>query len=156
VPIRHIQAHSCKHCCSAKAISITYSEFVFVALVIRACAILSSAARLALQYFSTLTHNTIFEIKLLNVQCMPWFSLHLSSETFAILRRTEGNVIKNVYWSPCKVNVISCQIVVNLQSSQKLTEEYSNIKHHENRFSRAELFHVDGQTDRHDEADRLF
>jgi hypothetical protein len=28
-------AHSCDHCCSGKAIKITYSEFVFVAFGIR-------------------------------------------------------------------------------------------------------------------------
>jgi hypothetical protein len=32
---RNIQAHSYNHCCSGKAMSITYSEFVFLALVIR-------------------------------------------------------------------------------------------------------------------------
>ena len=74
------------------------------------------------------------------------------SETIPIVIRNEGNVIKNVYWSPCKVHVISCQIVVNLQSSRKLIEEYSNIKHNENWFSRAGLFHADG----HGEADRRF
>ena len=30
-----MQTRSCNHCCSGKAISITYSESVFVALVIR-------------------------------------------------------------------------------------------------------------------------
>jgi hypothetical protein len=29
---RNIEAHSCNHACSGKAISITYSECVFVAL----------------------------------------------------------------------------------------------------------------------------
>jgi hypothetical protein len=32
---RKIEARSCNHCCSAKSISITYSECVFVALVIQ-------------------------------------------------------------------------------------------------------------------------
>ena len=32
---RSIEACSCKHCCSAKAISNSYSERVFVALVIQ-------------------------------------------------------------------------------------------------------------------------
>jgi len=32
---RNIEARSCNHCCSGKAVSITYSESVFVALVIQ-------------------------------------------------------------------------------------------------------------------------
>jgi len=32
---RNIEARSCNHCCSGKAVSITYSENVFVALVIQ-------------------------------------------------------------------------------------------------------------------------
>jgi hypothetical protein len=32
---RNIEAHSCNRCCRAKAISITYSECVSVALVIQ-------------------------------------------------------------------------------------------------------------------------
>jgi len=32
---RNIQAHSCNHCCLGKAIIITYSECVFVALGIQ-------------------------------------------------------------------------------------------------------------------------
>ena len=31
----NIEARSCNHCCKGKAINITYSEFVFVALVIQ-------------------------------------------------------------------------------------------------------------------------
>jgi hypothetical protein len=34
---RNIEAHSCNHCCTGKAISITFSEHVFVALVNPAC-----------------------------------------------------------------------------------------------------------------------
>ena len=32
-------------------------------------------------------------------------SLQLLSETFLILRRTEGDMIKNVYWFSCKLPV---------------------------------------------------
>ena len=58
---RNIQARSRNHCCSGKAISVSYSECVSVALVIQhaklmRCMILSSAACLALPYFSTLSH----------------------------------------------------------------------------------------------------
>jgi hypothetical protein len=32
---RNVEVHSCNHCCSGKAISIAYSEYVFVALGIQ-------------------------------------------------------------------------------------------------------------------------
>jgi len=53
---------SCNHCCSGKAISITYSECVSVALVIQDAErmlriLLSSVAFPALHYFSTLSHK---------------------------------------------------------------------------------------------------
>jgi hypothetical protein len=47
-----------------------------------------------------------FEKKLLNTKCVFWFSLQLLSETFLISRRTERDIIKNVYRSSCEVPVI--------------------------------------------------
>jgi hypothetical protein len=57
-----IEARSCNHCCCGKAISITYSECVFVALVIqhaihKHCITMSFVSCQALQYFSTLSHK---------------------------------------------------------------------------------------------------
>jgi hypothetical protein len=59
---RNIEARSRNHCCRGKAISITYSECVSVALVIQhakrmRCFILSSVVCLAVPYFSTLSHK---------------------------------------------------------------------------------------------------
>ena len=57
---RNTEARACNHCCSGKAICITYSERVSVALGIHmplACAILPSATCPALQYFSALSHK---------------------------------------------------------------------------------------------------
>jgi len=54
------KARFCNHFCSGKAISITYCECVFVALVIQYAMRmrqLSSVACLALQYFSRLSHK---------------------------------------------------------------------------------------------------
>jgi hypothetical protein len=59
---RNIEVHLCNHCCGDKAISTTYPECVFVALVIQhaenMCAvILSSVASLALPYIVTVSHT---------------------------------------------------------------------------------------------------
>jgi len=51
-------------------------------------------------------NGTIIEKKLLNIKCVFWFSLQILSETFFTLTRTEGDMIKYVYWSLCKVSVI--------------------------------------------------
>jgi len=49
------------------------------------------------------------EKKLLNIKYVFRFSLQHLSETFLILR-TERDMIKNVYWSSCKVTVILVQL----------------------------------------------
>jgi hypothetical protein len=72
-----------------------------------ACAMLS-VAFLALQYFFShyLINGTIFEKRFLNTKCMVGFSLQFLSETFLILKRIERDMIKNVYWSSCRVPFI--------------------------------------------------
>ena len=66
-----------------------------------ACAILSSVPFPAQQYFSTLVYlinGTIFEKKkYIEHKCVFLFSLQLLSENFLILRRTEPDVIENIY-----------------------------------------------------------
>jgi hypothetical protein len=75
----NIEVCLCNCCSSGKAISITYSECVFVTLVIqhamRMCrTVLSSVACPALQYLSTLPHkcHDYFK-KFLNIKCGFWF-----------------------------------------------------------------------------------
>jgi hypothetical protein len=72
---RNIQAHTWNQCCRGKAISITYSECVSVALVIQHAKrmrriILSPVACLAVPYFSKLSHKQqdFREKKLLNIK----------------------------------------------------------------------------------------
>jgi len=76
----------------------------------RACAILSSVAYQALQYFTTLPHIRYdFRKKLSNIKCVFVLPLQLLSETFPILRRSERDMTQNLYWSSCKVPVILAQ-----------------------------------------------
>jgi hypothetical protein len=73
VYINNTEACSHNQCCRGKAISITYSECVFVALVIQQvvrmrCIILNSVACLTVPYFTHyLTNDTIFGKTLLNI-----------------------------------------------------------------------------------------
>ena len=52
---RYIEARSCNHWCSGKAMSVIYYECVFLALVIRHAT--RTVLCPALQYFSTLSHK---------------------------------------------------------------------------------------------------
>jgi hypothetical protein len=79
--------------------SITYSEYVSVALVIQHAKrmrriLLSSMACLALLYFYIVAHKR----QDFRGKCVFCFSLQLLSETFLILRRIQGDII-SVRWS---------------------------------------------------------
>ena len=67
------------------------------------------------------------------------------STVFAILRKTEQDIIKNVYWpSYC------CQTVMKVEISRQIFEKHSNIKFHENPSSGSRVVacgRTDGQTD---------
>ena len=93
--------------------------------------------------------------KKLNKQSEFLFSLNLLSETFLIVRRTERDMTRNVYWY--------CQILMKLEFSRQVFEKYSNTKRHENPSSGGQTVscgRTDGriyrQTNRHGEANRRF
>jgi hypothetical protein len=53
-----------------------------------------------------LINDTALDKKLLNTKCVFRLPLQRLSETFLILRRTEPDMMKNVYWSSCKIPVV--------------------------------------------------
>jgi len=117
-----------------------------------ACAILLSVACLAVHFFFHIISNcTIFEKKsYLVMKYMFWFSHQILYDTFLILRRIERDVIKNVYWSSCKVTDILVRFLWNLNLLNRFSKKYSDIKFRENPSSVIRVI-TWGQTDgRHD------
>ena len=100
----------CNHCCSGKAISITYYKCVIVVLVIQPAMLVRHIVICGLPgstlFFHIIVKRQEFRKMLLDIEYIFGFSLHLSSEIFLILRRTEQNLIKILHWFPCKVPVI--------------------------------------------------
>jgi hypothetical protein len=96
-----IEAHSCNHCCSGKAIGIAYSECVSVALGIQHAPCYLWPVQFYNIFPRYLINGTTSEKKnLLNIKCVFWFSLQLLSETFVILKRHEREIIKKMCIGP--------------------------------------------------------
>jgi hypothetical protein len=122
---RNNDVRSYNPCCIGKAKSITYSEsecvcvFVFVCVCVCArvcvCSLLYPACNAHAPYCHLgpvrlhnilphyLINGTIFEKQY--KKGLLIFST-IISETFLILRSTEQDMIKYVYWSSCKILVI--------------------------------------------------
>jgi hypothetical protein len=72
-----------------------------------ACALFSSVACPALQYFSTLSLKcTIFRKKLLNIKIVFWFSLHVLSEKSPILRRMQREFFSTDFQKLLKFRIL--------------------------------------------------
>jgi hypothetical protein len=109
---RHnLGALSCNHCCHKKDINVTYSDCVFVFLVIHHAKLMGHITCVAcptVTFLPALRHKgTILKNKkLLNIKCVFSFSLQLLSEAFLILRIIQRDIIIIVHRSPCKLPVI--------------------------------------------------
>ena len=90
------------------------------------------------------------EKNLLNTKCVFWFPPQRLSEMFIILRRIEWDVIKNVYWSSCKVNVIPVRFDWNLNFLYRFSKNPHISNFVKIRPVGAELFHEERRMDRHD------
>jgi len=126
----------------------------------RDCVILSFVACSALQYCSSSSYKQHFSVKKVieHKTCVSIFYKCLSEKYF-ILRRTERDMVKKVYWSSCKAPVCSCPSLMKLEFSGQIFERklISNtyITFHEN-WSSGSRVSPCGQTDRHDEANSRF
>ena len=106
----------------------------------------------SLLYFSALSHKrNYFRKKKVteHKMCVLIFCTTLS-ETFLILRRGERDMIKNVYWSPCKVPIILVRFLMKLEFYRQMFEKHANIKFHGNLSSGSRIAPcglTDGQTD---------
>jgi len=111
-------------------------------------------------FFHVISQNRdLKKVKLLNTECVFWFSLQMSPETFPILRRNERDMIKNAHWSSYKVLVVLVRFSMKPEFSGYIFDKYSNNKFHENPLSGTRdvpCRWMDGQTDRHDETKVAF
>jgi hypothetical protein len=95
-----------------------------------------------------LTNGTIFGKQSPKTKCVFWFSLQLLSETFLILRRTERDMVKNVYRSSCKVPVIVVRFWWNLNFLDRFSKKTRISNLMEIRPEGAELLvRMDGRTE---------
>ena len=106
------ETHLCNHCCCRKAISITYTECVYVALVNQPANCIhhitvSYVACLPVLHFCTyLIKGTILGKKhLLTVECVFWFCLQHFYENCLVVKRIQRNIVTNVHRSSFRVPV---------------------------------------------------
>jgi hypothetical protein len=155
--LRKVEALSRNHRCRGKAISITYSECVYVALVIQHAKrmrriILTSVACLAVTYFSTyLIHSTIFGKTLLNIKCVFWFSVQLCMKHFSFWEEFSEMLSQICIVFTYSISY-SCQILMKLESYRQILEKYSGIKFLENPSSGSWIVRR-GQTNRYEDED---
>jgi hypothetical protein len=95
--------------------------------------ILPSVARPAVQHFFTLAlkGQDFRKNKLLNIKCVFGISVTYFSPIFLILNRIERDYHKrsSVFMSSARY---SCQFLMKLEFSRKISEKSSNIKFYEN------------------------
>ena len=101
-------------------------------------------------------NGTTLGITLMNTKFVFWFSVQLLPETFLILRWTERDIIQNVYRSSCKVTVIIARFWWYLNFLDRFSKNPQISNFMKIRPVGGELFHADGQTYKHGDANSHF
>jgi len=143
--------------------SITYSECVSVALFIQHAKrmrriVLSSAACPALPHFPTLSHkpHDIRHKATKHKMCAFWCSLQLLSEIFLILRIMQRDIVTQVHKSLCKVLALLVIFQWKLNFLDKRPKNTKTLNSMTILPVGTDLFRMDRETDRHDEANSRF
>ena len=142
-----------------KVISVAYSETVSVAagtwremrmhhIVI--CCLFDSSI-----FYHIIWQTTQLQKILLSLKCVLLFFTRVS-ETFVILRRNEGGMIKkNKYLTFTWNAQYSCQMLVEHEFSRQIFEKFQVPNFMKIRPLGAKSFHADGRTDGHEEVKSL-
>ena len=149
-----------EHFCRGKAVNITYSETVYVVLVIQHAMrmlhiILPPVPCLGLPYFSTLSHirHDFKKNDIRHKMCALIFS------TTFIRNISHSRKNSARYYRTCTLvftqsTRYSCQIWMKVEFSLQILEKYSDIEDHENPSSRSPVIpcgqthaQIDGRTD---------
>jgi len=113
----------------------------------------------AIFFLHYLINGTIFETKALTIKCVFWFSVQLLYKTFLVLKRTERDMINNIYRSSCEVPGIFVRFYWNLNLLDRLKKNTQLPNFMNIRLLGAESFHADrrleGQVDRRTDNTKL-
>ena len=152
-----VDARSCNHRCSGKAISITYSVCVCVCVCghgYPACNAHAPYCHLRPAPLFNIfppypVKGTIFERekKLLNTKCVFWYSVQLMSETLLILGTSEWNMIKTCLFVFQQITRYPCKILIKFDFFSKQFLGKCSYITFMIRPMEAESFHADGRTD---------
>jgi hypothetical protein len=129
---RNTEAHSHNQCGCGKTISIHIMRGCIQHAMRMRCTIICDLPGSTVFFPHYLINGMIFEKKVIEHEINFFsFPLQLMSQTFLILRRTERDVIQNVYWSSYEVPLCLSAFSITW-FYRHIFGKYSNIKYRKN------------------------
>ena len=149
------EARSLSHCCRVKALSITYSEFASVALVVQHAYRIFSLSHCivvcGLSWCTIFLYIISLTARISEKIFWKWivfsFSLKILYETLFILRRIQRDVVTNVETSSRKILAALLTVQSDLNFVDRFSKNPLVKKLMKIRILGAELFHTDRQMD---------